>query len=120
MFRLRLGLTGLAVLLLGGWLMGQDKKPADPPARVSLPTHYKKLGLSDDQLQAVRKIRVEYGTKIAKLRQEIVEAQKEERTKLVQVLTPEQRARLRDLRAGEAATKDAKPPVKDKSPTKDK
>ena len=122
MFRLRLGLTGLAVVLLGGLLMGQDRKTTDkdPPPRVQLPAHYKKLGLSDDQLKAVRKIRGEYGAKIAKLKQEIIDTQNEEKAKLVQVLTAEQRARLRDLRAGEAATKDAKPPAKDGAPKKDK
>ncbi len=117
MFRLRVGLTLLSVALLGGLLLGQDKKAADkdPPPRGQLPQHFKKLGLSDDQLTAVRKIRGEYRTKIERLRREITELQKEERTKLNQVLTPEQRARLRDLRAGEPTpTKDARPPAKDK------
>jgi hypothetical protein len=121
MIRLRLGLTALAVLLLGGLLLAQDKKSTDkdpPPPRGPLPAHFKKLGLSEDQLTAVRKIHNEYRTKIEKLRQEIKDLQKEEGTKLNQVLTPEQRARLRDLRAGEVA-KDGGP-KKDKSPTKDK
>jgi len=120
MFRLRVGLTLLSVALLGGLLLGQDKKAADkdPPPRVSLPQHFKKLGLSDDQLKAVRKIRGDYRSKIDKLAQEIVQLRKEERTKLSQVLTPEQRARLRDLRAGEPAPKDARPPAKDKSKAK--
>jgi hypothetical protein len=120
MFRLRVGLTVLAVALLGGLLLGQDKKSTDkePPPHGALPAHFKKLGLSEDQLTAVRKIRNEYRAKIDKLKQEIADLQKEERAKLDKVLTAEQRARLRDLRAGEPATKDAKPPAKDKSPDK--
>jgi hypothetical protein len=124
MYRLRLGLTVLSVALLGGLLMGQDTKKTDkePPPRGALPAHFKKLGLSEDQLMAVRKVHGEYRTKIEKLKQEIAELQKEERTKLNQVLTAEQRARLRDLRAGEPAAKDAAPPAKDKAkaPGKDK
>ncbi len=122
MFRLRVGLTLLSVALLGGLLLGQDKKSADkePPARGQLPQYFKQLGLTDTQRQDVLRIRAEYRGKIAKLKQEIADLQKEERTKLSQVLTPEQRARLRDLRAGEPATKDGKAPAKDKAPPKDK
>ena len=123
MYRLRFGLTVLSVALLGGLLLGQDTKKTDkePPPRGQLPQYYKRLGLSDEQLTAVRKIRGEYRTKIEKLRQEIADLQKEERTKLEQVLTPEQRARLREIRAGGPATKDAPtPPAKNKAPTKDK
>jgi Spy/CpxP family protein refolding chaperone len=118
MFRLRVGLTVLAVALLGGLLLGQDKKTTtqEPPARGQLPAHFKKLGLSDSQSQAVRKVRADYRAKIDKLKQEISDLQKEERTKLDQILTPEQRARLRELRAGEPATKDGRPPAKDKGP----
>ena len=122
MYRLRLGLIVLSVALLGGLLMGQDAKKTDkePPPRGALPAHFKKLGLSEDQLTAVRKIHGDYRTKIEKLRQEIANLQKEERSKLNEVLTAEQRARLRDLRAGEPAAKDGKAPPKDKAPTKDK
>jgi hypothetical protein len=123
MYRLRLGLTVLSVALLGGLLLGQDKKTTDkePPPRGPLPAHFKKLGLSEDQLTAVRKIRSEYRAKIEKLKQELSDLQKEERAKLDRVLTAEQRARLRDLRAGEPAPGGgAKPPAKDKPATKDK
>jgi|SwirhisoilCB2_FD_contig_31_7793921_length_488_multi_2_in_0_out_0_1 Spy/CpxP family protein refolding chaperone len=122
MFRLRVGLTLLSVALLGGLLLGQDKKAADPapPPRAPLPQHFKKLGLTDEQTQAVRKVRGEYRAKIDRLRKEIADLQKEERMKYEQVLTPEQRARLRVLRAGEPATKEARPPAKDKAPRKDK
>jgi hypothetical protein len=121
MYRLRLGLTVLSVALLGGLLVAQDTKKTDrdPPPRGALPAHFKKLGLSEDQLTSVRKIHSDYRRKIDKLRQEIADLQKEERAKLNEVLTAEQRARLRDLRAGEPATKD-RPAAKDKAPTKDK
>jgi hypothetical protein len=122
MYRLRLGLTVLAVVLVGGLLMGQDRKTTDkePPPRGALPAHFKKLGLSDDQVKAVRKIRGDYRGRIEALKQQIADLQKEERTKLDQVLTAEQKARLRELRAGEPATRDGKPPAKDKGPAKDK
>jgi Spy/CpxP family protein refolding chaperone len=122
MFRLRVGLTLLSVALLGGLLLGQDKKTTDkdPPPRGQLPPNFKKLGLTDEQTQAVRRIRGEYRARIERLRKEIADLQKEERMKYEQVLTPEQRARLRDLRAGEPAAKDARPPAKDKAPPKSK
>lgn len=122
MFHLRVGLTLLTVALLGGLLLGQDKKAADPapPPRASLPQHFKKLGLTDEQTQAVRRIRGEYRAKIDRLRKEIADLQKEERMKYEQVLTPEQRARLRDLRAGGPAKTEVKPPAKDKAPPKQK
>ena len=124
MFRLRVGLTLLSVTVLGGLLLGQDTKDTNkqPPPRGQLPAYFKKLGLTEEQTQAVRKVRGEYRAKIDRLRKEIADLQKEERMKYEQVLTPEQRARLRDLRAGGPATKEARPPAKDKdkAPRKDK
>jgi hypothetical protein len=122
MFRLRLGLTGLAVVLLGGLLMAQDRKTTDkdaPPPSGSLPAYFKRLGLSDEQSRAVRKVRGEYKAKIDTLTKKLRDLRQEEREQLDKILTPEQRTRLRELRAGPPA-KDARPSAKDKSPAKDK
>ncbi len=118
MLRLRVGMTVAAVALLGGLLLGQDKKPDDSAtaARASLPTHFKRLGLSPEQEQNARKIHGEYQAKIRALRKQIADLQKEERQKLDKVLTAEQRTRLRDLRAGEPTTPtETKPPAKNKT-----
>jgi Spy/CpxP family protein refolding chaperone len=120
MTRLRLGLTGLAVVLLGGLLMAQDRKTTDkdtPPPSGSLPPYFRRLGLSDEQNRAVRKVHGEYKSKIDVLTKKIRDLRLEERDQLDKVLTPEQRTRLRELRAGPPA-KDTRPPAKDKSKDK--
>jgi hypothetical protein len=138
MIRLSMGGAVLAVALLTGWLSGDDKKPdkkpddKDPPVvvvRGTLPTHYKRLGLSDEQKENVYKIRGRYKARIDALTKQIRDLQKEERTKLEEVLTEAQKTRLKELRAGETAqpAKDkaddkdkpeGKPPAKDKEPEK--
>jgi len=80
----------------------KDEPPA-PAARGQMPQHFRKLGLSDSQLAQVRKVRGEYRTRVEKLREEIRQLQAEERKKLADVLTPDQRKRLAELRAGEPA-----------------
>ena len=65
---------------------------------------------------SILRIRSEYRGKIAELRRQINRLQREERAALEKVLTPEQRKRLRELRAGESEKET--PP--DKTTTKDK
>lgn len=108
MLGLRLGVVGLfLVLATGGWLLGQDNKPADekdlpPRGRTALPANFKKLGLSEEQTQKVIRIHSSYRAKIDELDRQIKELRKEEKTKLDEVLTEEQKTRLREIRTGEA------------------
>jgi hypothetical protein len=119
MFRLRFGAAVLSVAVLTGWLVGDDKKTddKDPPVRVkgTLPTYYKKLGLSEDQTQKVYKIRGRYRAKIDALMAQVKELQQQEKADLENLLTEAQKARLKELRSGETAPKD-KGSDKDKAP----
>jgi hypothetical protein len=125
MFRLRLGLMGLAIFLLAtGWLAGQDQKSDDKktedkevPAKVkgNLPKGFSKLGLTDDQKQSIYKITGKYRAKIDELRQKMIALQTEEKAEIDKVLTAEQKARLREILLGDFG-KD----TKDKAAAKDK
>jgi hypothetical protein len=122
-----------AVLVIGGWLLAEDPKkadPTDPPVKLrgTLPAHWKSLGLTDGQKQQVYKVRATYTAKIDALRDQIralVDAEKDELEKL---LTEAQKLRLRELKLGETTPKDptkppdtAKPPEpKPADPKKDK
>jgi hypothetical protein len=119
MFTVRLGVPVVAALLLaGGWLMGEDpKKPADPkdpvvPVRGTLPANWKKLGLTDTQTREVYRIRGTYAAKIDVLKRQIAELVGEEKVELEKVLTDAQKARLKELKLGE--------PTKPKDPGESK
>jgi hypothetical protein len=131
MLRLQMGVPVVAALLLaGGWLMGEDKKteePKDPvitTVRVNLPASWKKLGLSDKQTREVYRIRGTYAAKIDDLKKKIAELQSEEKVELEKVLTDTQKARLKELKIGETPKDTAaeKPPEKTapKEKTEDK
>jgi hypothetical protein len=90
---------------LAGLALAQDTKKPDapktetPPVRVqrALPANWNKLGLTSDQKDAIYKAQAEYGAKIAALRKQIAELQKEQRTAMEKVLTEAQKTRLREL-----------------------
>ena len=111
-----LGVTALAVgLLAGGFLMGEDKKPDEPATKLKgkLPAHFKKLGLSDKQLQEIFKIEAGYADKIDALQKQLADMKKAEHNEIVNVLTDEQKAHLKELLTADVGTKD-KLEVKDK------
>jgi Spy/CpxP family protein refolding chaperone len=115
MFRLCAVVAVLAVTLLaGGLVMGDDKKDTPPP-RGTLPANWKKLGLSDEQLQQVYRIRGQYRAKIEALRRQINDLRRDERTDLEKLLTDSQRARLREIRSGETGSRDTGPASKDRT-----
>jgi hypothetical protein len=119
MSRLRLILPMMVLVLVGGWLIGDD--PKDPPVKVKgkLPAPYKKLGLSDDQIQSVYKIQAKFNGQIDQLSAKIAQLKKDEKSELEKLLTAAQKARLREILLGEMAEvpkdKDEK-----KEPPKDK
>ncbi len=122
--RLCVCLTALAVAVLaGGWLMGDDKKPDEPPrVRGQLPAHFKKLGLSDKQIQQIYKIEADYRQQIRALQEKIDDLKKAEHLDVDNVLTDEQKTRLKELLTAEVPEKDKPimPPEKDKPTVKDK
>jgi hypothetical protein len=121
--RVSLGLGVLAtVLLSGGFLLGDDKKPDDkakpddPKVKGTLPPHFKSLGLTDKQVQDVYKVQASYKAKIDELEQKIKDLKAEEKVEREKILTDTQKTRLKELLLGE---KDP-PPDKDKAADKDK
>jgi Spy/CpxP family protein refolding chaperone len=100
--RILVGLLAL-VLFTGGWLLGDDKKPGDtkadatPKAR-TLPQGWRQLGLSDEQRKKIHAIQDDYGNKIAALKKQMEDLQHEERAKMYDILTADQKKQLKDLR----------------------
>jgi TolA-binding protein len=120
--RLTLGMGVLALVLMGGgFLLGDDKKPDDkePKAKGTLPQHWKQLGLTDDQVQKVYKIESTYRTKIDALKQQIEDLKDEEKAEMQKLLTDAQKARLKELKLGEKDPPKDKGEEKDKKPAKD-
>jgi hypothetical protein len=125
MVRLRLGVFVLVTALLAGnWLVGQDKKDdtKDPPPKgTTLPKYFKQLGLTDKQKTQILTLVAEHQAKITALNKQITDLRAAEKKQVEEVLTDEQRARLRELRLGESdKDKKDKEDKKDKGDKKDK
>src|SRR5438874_742749 len=123
MTRFALAVAFVFAFLAGGLLMNglnvnaQDKKPDEkkadePKPRGQLYAKWKDLGLSKDQVTMIYKIQSEHRSQIDKLEQQIKKLKAEERAEAETILTPAQKARLKELLTGEA--------VKEKAPPKDK
>ena len=119
--RLFVGAAAIAVALLaGGWLLGDDKKPDDkdaPKVKGQLPRDFKKLGLSDKQIQDIYKIEATYHDQISTLQQKIDDLKKAEHDDVDNVLTDEQKAHLKEIRTADIPTKDKPAPAPDKDKT---
>jgi Spy/CpxP family protein refolding chaperone len=117
-------ITIVGLLVLGCGLLvspglSGDKK--DPPvkAKGTLPTYWKKLGLTDDQKQKVYTIRGNYAAKIGALKAQLEQLQKQEAAELRAILTNEQKTALERIYAekaggGKDTPKEKKPEPKDK------
>jgi hypothetical protein len=116
MSRVRIGVTVLAMALMGAAYFQDDKQPVK--LRGQLPAYFGKLGLRDDQRQQIYKLRAGYKVKVDDLRRQIEKLKAEEKVALEKVLTAEQLKRLRELRSGEKATE--KPRNTDKAKDKGK
>ena len=97
-------LTGL--LVLSGGSIGQDNKPKEEPkkdekkkdepapkAKGVLPQNWKKLGLSDSQVQEIYKVQGKYNEEINKLEAKIKELKAAREKEEKAVLTAEQKNR---------------------------
>lgn len=122
MFRSRIVLPLLVVgVLTGGWLIGDEKKDEPTKAKGTLPANWKKLGLTDEQVQMVYRIQTRFRDQIGAYEVKIKELKKEEKGELDKILTPAQKDRLRELVTGESKDKDKdKDKGKDKDKDKDK
>lgn len=105
---------GLAlVLLTSGLVIAQDK--ATGKTKGQLPPNWSKLGLSDDQKAKIYKIRSGYKEKAESLEQQLRELREKELSECAQLLTAQQREKLRSLvlpkglgEPGEKSTEDKK------------
>lgn len=103
-------------LLLGSAssAVAQDKEKSksgsssskDSKVRGVLPQHYRQLGLSDEQRQAIYKIQNEYSDKIDDMQKKIDDIKAERNAKYLKSLTKAQRDRLEEIKKG--AEKDEK------------
>jgi hypothetical protein len=105
MQRSLLTLFAAVALLLGGLLIAQGKpqipadKPGDPPPRLKgqLPPNFRKLGLSEEQVQRIYRIQADYDAKYEALEAQIKKLKIQERQDIEKVLTDAQRARLKEI-----------------------
>lgn len=97
-------MAALAVIASDG--IGQDKKddkkPAEPVGKVKgvLPPNWKKIGLTDTQVQNVYKIQNKYNDQIDELTAKIAELKATRDKEMKAVLTAEQKKRLEDILTG--------------------
>lgn len=92
----------VAALLLGTAAFAQ--KPADPPKKEDpkkvtgmLPTYWKMLGLSEDQVQKVYKVQAKYNDEIDTLEAKIKEMKDKMAKERLEVLTADQKKRLEEI-----------------------
>ena len=106
-------------MLAGGFLVGDDKKPDEPATKLKgkLPAHFKKLGLSDKQMQDIFKIEAGYTDKIEALTKQLADLKKAEKHDVDNVLTDEQKTHLKELLTADVGSKEKAVEVKDKPTT---
>ena len=107
---LRPGLFALiaGLLILSGGTFGQDNKPKDdkkkdepaPKAKGMLPPNWRKLGLSDAQVQDIYKVQNKYDAEIDKLQAKLDEVKANRMKDMKAVLTADQKKRLDEILTG--------------------
>jgi hypothetical protein len=111
MFRVGCLALFTCMLVLSSGLVGQDKKEDpkkvdakkdDPPTKLKgvLPQNWKKLGLTDAQVQDIYKVQSKYAEEIAKHEAEIKKLKTARDKEEKAVLTPEQKKRLEEIVTG--------------------
>jgi peptidoglycan hydrolase CwlO-like protein len=103
-------ITGL--LVLSGGSIGQENKSKEDPKKVDkakdepakakgvLPPNWKKLGLSDGQVQDIYKVQNKYDAEIDKLQAKIDELKANRTKDMKAILTAEQKKRLDEILTG--------------------
>jgi hypothetical protein len=107
MARIHIGVTLLALAVLGAAYQDKDKdKKGEEPTKLKgqLPPYFKKVGLSDEQVQKVYKIRNDYKVKMDDLKKKMDQLKADEKDAMEKVLTSTQLKRLKELRSGEKAS----------------
>ncbi len=88
--------------IVGGLLIAQEAKQ-DPPPKLKgmLPPNYGKLGLSEEQKQAIFKADAEFDAKIADAEAKIKQLKNDKRQAIEKVLTAQQKEQLKKILLGE-------------------
>jgi hypothetical protein len=113
-----IGLAGM-VIAAGGRGFAQEPAAGQPAAKKSakssgrLPAYYAKV-VGKEQREKILSIQADYAAKIESLRRQIDSLTKERDGKIAEVLTPDQRKQIDDLKAAAQASRKAKKPAKDK------
>lgn len=110
MLRIRVAVMFVSLALLGAaYFQDKDKgkKDDDPPAKLkgTLPQNYKKLGLTDKQVQEVYKIQADYKAKMDDLQKKLDKLRGERNEAYEKVLSAEQKKRLQEIKSGEKSGK---------------
>lgn len=108
MSRLCVLLLVFGMFALSGGLAGQEPKKDDPkkkdeaPVKVkgTLPPNWKKIGLSDDQVQSIYKIQGKYNDEIDKLEAKIKELKTTKDKEMRAVLSADQKKKLEEILVG--------------------
>jgi hypothetical protein len=101
-------LSLVLILVVVGVAVSQDKgtekgKDGEPNKKYKgvLPANFKKLGLTDSQVQNIYKIQSEYRTKLDDLKKQIDTLKASEKAAIEKVLSDVQLKRLKEIRTGE-------------------
>lgn len=108
-------LVAVAAVFGGSAVFGQDAKKETKPAekkddkpeakaKGQLPTYWRLLGLTDDQVQKVYKLQNKYNEEIDSLEAKIKELKDKLQKERLTVLTAEQKKRLEDILKEKAGT----------------
>jgi hypothetical protein len=80
--------------IVSGSSFGDDK---DAPVKGRLPTYWNKLGLSEDQKLKVFKVQTDFHDKTIALEKQLKDLKEKEKGELEQILSDEQKKRLREM-----------------------
>jgi hypothetical protein len=113
MFRASLFALLAGLIVLSGGLIGQEKKTKEEPkqdakkdeppmkAKGVLPPNWKKVGLTDPQVQEIYKVQNKYDAEIDKLQAKIEELKANRTKDMRAVLTADQKKKLDEILSGE-------------------
>jgi Spy/CpxP family protein refolding chaperone len=105
MFRASLfALASSLIVLAAGGLSGQEAKAPKEETKVKgfLPQNWAKIGLTDDQKQAIYKIQAKYGSDIDKLEAKVKELKGTRDQVMKGVLSADQKKKLEEILTGKA------------------
>lgn len=93
----------VGIFVVAGLLYGDDKPSSkDEKTSRTLPVHFTKLGLTESQKKKINEIKDDYEARVRDLEEQIRELRRKEREVMENVLTEDQKEKLRELRKEKA------------------